>query len=55
MRKSGEDGETFVLKAGPKHEVIATNSLDEPIYASPALAGGNIFIRGAKNLYCIEK
>ena len=52
---TSEDGETFVLKAGPKHEVIAINSLDEPIYASPALAGGNIFIRGAKNLYCIAQ
>ncbi len=50
---TSEDGETFVLKAGPKHEVIRTNSLGEPVYASPAVADGNIFIRGEKNLYCI--
>lgn len=50
---TSEDGDTFVLKAGPKHEVLWTNSLDEPIYSSPAIAQGNIFIRGAKHLYCI--
>jgi outer membrane protein assembly factor BamB len=50
---TSEDGDTFVLKAGPQHEVLQTNTLDEPVYASPALAGGNIFLRGAKHLYCI--
>ncbi|MBS1789110.1 MAG: hypothetical protein JST85_15385 [Acidobacteria bacterium] len=48
-----EDGDTFVIKAGPKHEVLGTNSLDEPVLASPAIAAGKIFIRGEKNLYCI--
>ena len=50
---ASEDGDTFVLKAGPRHEVVQVNSLDEPVYASPAIAGGNIFIRGTKHLYCI--
>ena len=50
---TNEDGDTFVIKAGPKHEVLGTNSLDEPVYASPAIAGGQIFIRGTKYLYCI--
>lgn len=50
---TSEDGETFVVKAGPKHELIRTNTLGEPVYASPAVADGNIFIRGEKNLYCI--
>ncbi|HYP26071.1 MAG TPA: PQQ-binding-like beta-propeller repeat protein, partial [Blastocatellia bacterium] len=31
---TSEDGETFVLKAGPKLEVIRTNSVGEPVYAS---------------------
>ncbi|MSO23537.1 MAG: hypothetical protein EXQ58_09860 [Acidobacteria bacterium] len=26
-----EDGDTFVIKAGPKHEVLATNSVGEPV------------------------
>lgn len=50
---TSEDGETFVLKAGPKHEVIATNSVGEPVYASPAIADGKIFIRGQSHLYAI--
>jgi outer membrane protein assembly factor BamB len=50
---TSEDGDTFVVKAGPKHEIIATNSVGEPVYASPAIAAGNIFIRGERNLYCI--
>jgi len=52
---SSEDGDTFVIKAGPVHEVLRTNSLGEPIYASPAIADRKIFIRGEKNLYCISK
>jgi outer membrane protein assembly factor BamB len=50
---TSEDGETYVIKAGPKHEVLATNSVGEPVYASPAVAGGNLFVRGEKHLYCI--
>jgi outer membrane protein assembly factor BamB len=50
---TSEDGDTFMIKAGPKHEVIGTNSVGEPVYASPAIADGRIFIRGEKNLYCI--
>jgi outer membrane protein assembly factor BamB len=52
---TSEDGDTFVLKAGPKHEIIRTNSLGEPVYASPAIADGGIFIRGEKNLFAIGK
>jgi outer membrane protein assembly factor BamB len=50
---TSEDGDTYVIKAGPKHEVLATNSVGEPVYASPAISDGMIFIRGEKNLYCI--
>ena len=52
---TSEDGDTFVVKAGPKHEVLRTNSVGEPVYASPAVAGGKIFIRGEKHLYAIEQ
>src|SRR4029450_5844493 len=36
---TSEDGDTFVVRAGPKHEIIGTNSVNEPVYASPAGAG----------------
>ena len=50
---TSEDGDTFVVKAGPKHEIIAVNTVGEPVYASPAVADGHIFIRAERNLYCI--
>ena len=50
---TSEDGDTFMIKAGPKHEILGTNSVGEAVYASPAIADGHIFIRGEKNLYCI--
>jgi outer membrane protein assembly factor BamB len=52
---TSEDGDTFVVKAGPKHEVLRTNSVGEPVYASPAVADGKLFIRGEKHLYAIEQ
>ena len=51
---TSEDGDTFVIRAGPVHEVLRTNSLGEPVYASPAVAGGRIYIRSLRNLYCIR-
>lgn len=50
---TSEDGDTFMIKAGAKHEILGSNSVGEPVYASPAIADGYIFIRGEKNLYCI--
>ena len=49
-----EDGDTFVIKAGPTHEIVRTNSLGEPVYASPALANGVVYIRGLQHLYAIR-
>ena len=43
-----------VLKAGPKYEVMATNKLPEPIDASPVAVGKQLYLRGSKNLYCME-
>jgi len=51
---TSEDGDTFVVKAGATHEILRTNSLDEPVYASPALARGTIYIRGERHLFAIR-
>jgi hypothetical protein len=48
-----DDGVMNVVKAGPAYEPIARNELGEKTYASPALSGGQIFLRGFRNLYCI--
>jgi outer membrane protein assembly factor BamB len=50
-----EDGDSFIVKAGPKPEILNANALGEAVYASPAIASGNILIRGTDNLYCIAK
>ena len=51
---TSEDGDTFVIKTGPTHEILRTNSVGEPVYASLALAGGSIYIRGAQHLYAVR-
>lgn len=52
---TSDDGETFVIKAGPKHEVLGQNSIGEPCRTSIAIADGKLFIRGEKHLFCIGK
>ncbi len=47
-------GTTVVLKHGRQLEVLATNRLDDPIDASPVIVGKQLFLRGAKCLYCIR-
>ena len=49
-----EDGTTFVLKAGPEFKLLGKNKLDEMFWSSPAIAGGNLFLRGTDHLYCIK-
>ena len=50
---TSEDGDSFIVKAGPVHEVLRTNSVGEPVYTSPAIANGRIYIRGEKHLFAI--
>ena len=52
---SSEDGQTTVVEAGPQFKILKSNSLGESIWASPALSGGQIFIRTESNLYRIEE
>ena len=48
-----EDGDTFVIKAGPEFEVLGRNSLDEMTLSTPAVAQGSLLIRTASKLYRI--
>ncbi|MHC4400728.1 MAG: outer membrane protein assembly factor BamB family protein [Planctomycetota bacterium] len=50
----GRDGAALVVQQGPELKVLATNKLDDPIDASPAVVGRQMFLRGAGHLYCIE-
>ena len=49
---ASQDGDMFVIKAGPVHEVLAVNALEESIWASPAIADGKLFVRGAAHVFC---
>lgn len=59
---TSREGTTVVIergrfeKSGDKNRVaiLATNKLDEQFDASPAVAGGQMFLRGSEHLYCIS-
>lgn len=51
---ANQNADVFVLRAGPKFECLATNSIGgEPMNASLAVSDGEIFIRTDKRLWCI--
>jgi outer membrane protein assembly factor BamB len=52
---TSQDGDTYVLKAGPTFEILGTNELGEAVTASLAIAGDSIYIRSDKNLYRIRQ
>ena len=51
---TSENGDTFVVKAGPAHEIVRTNSVDEMVMATPAISQGRILLRTVEHLYCIK-
>jgi outer membrane protein assembly factor BamB len=46
-----EDGDTFVIQAGPEFKILGKNSLDEMSMATPAVANGSLILRTANTLY----
>ncbi len=50
-----ENGETIVLAAGRTPRVLARNKLSARQLASPAIAGGRLFIRSDTEVYAIGK
>jgi outer membrane protein assembly factor BamB len=48
-----QSGDVFVLRAGPKFELLATNSVNEPTNASLAVSDGDLFFRTDKGLWCL--
>ena len=51
----GRNGTTVVIKDAPQLEVVATNVLNDPIDASPAAVGRQLFLRSRTSLYCLEE
>ncbi len=52
---ASEDGDVYVIKAGPAFEILATNPLREPIMASPAISGDVIFVRTRSHLFALQE
>lgn len=52
---SSEDGNIYVVKAGPRYELLGKNSMGEIAMATPALAGDLLIVRGHKHLFGIAE
>ena len=50
---TNDNGETFVLKAGPEFELLGVNQIGERTLASPALVDGHWYIRTEGHLFAI--
>ena len=50
---TNDEGETFVLKAGPELEILHVNRLSARTLASPALVDGRWYFRTDRELICI--
>ena len=51
---SSEDGDVFVVKAGPAYELLAKNTIGEVLMATPAVSDGLLIFRGARNVIAIK-
>jgi outer membrane protein assembly factor BamB len=50
-----EDGQTFVVEAGPKFELLGKNEIKDMFWSTPALSGDALYLRGADRLYCVRQ
>jgi hypothetical protein len=48
-----EEGDAYVIQAGSEFKVLGKNSLNEMTLATPAVAGGSLFVRTSSKLYRI--
>ena len=48
-----QSGDTVVLRAGPKFEVVSINPVGEPSNSTLALSNGDIFLRTQEALWCV--
>ncbi len=50
---TNEEGRSYVVRAGASYELLSTNDLHAPVLATPAVAGGDLFVRTDRQLFCI--
>lgn len=52
---ASEEGTIHVIRGGEKFERLASNPMDEPLMATPAIAGDTLIVRGASQLFAIGR
>ena len=50
---SSEDGEVYVIRTGPKFELLSTNPMGAALMATPAITNGLLIIRTQTHLYAV--
>ena len=50
---TSEDGDVFVVKAGPAYELLAKNTIGEILMATPAISNGVLFFRGLHHIFAV--
>ena len=52
---SSEDGEMMVIAAGRQFRMIATNTIGEPLMATPALSDGVMYVRSSSSVFAVGR
>ena len=50
---ASEDGDVFVVKAGPSYELLSVNPMGEPMMATPAIAQGLLIFRTLRQVVAV--
>jgi outer membrane protein assembly factor BamB len=50
---ASQDGDVFVVRAGRKFELLATNPVGQALMATPAISDGMLILRGENTVYAI--
>ncbi|MBI5086711.1 MAG: PQQ-like beta-propeller repeat protein [Acidobacteria bacterium] len=51
---SSEDGDVFVVQAGASFKLLATNSMNEPLMATPAIVADTLLLRSQHHLWAVR-
>ena len=50
---ANEDGQVFVIKAGPTYEQLSLNEMGGPVLATPAISEGQVFVRTSTHVIAL--
>ncbi|HSF40673.1 MAG TPA: PQQ-binding-like beta-propeller repeat protein [Thermoanaerobaculia bacterium] len=52
---STEDGDVYVVKTGPKFELLAKNPMGEALMSTPAISDGLLIVRGRSHVFALRE